>query len=451
MSRWIKQTTGIFNVHNYGAIGDGSTDDTSPIQAAIDAANAVSGGIVYFPQGTYISTLLTLYSNIHLLGDGIGTTTIKLKNSTNTALIQGYNFASLTGGDTTGGIEDFSIQAMTLDGNIANNGTTGYGLRVYGQRYILRDLDFVDWKTNCVYSEWATASSENMEARVDNCRFHKASQAATPTTGALVYWQGPHDSVFTGNSFFYGTSQGVYGVGAAASAGLQFTNCHAYGNYQTYGFDLEGNGSILTACVSEGAADAQIRLKDNNQQVRDCYIFDAGASAPVGIEIDGAGGYVIQNCMLLNCDNGAVLFTDDSSGLGFITGNLIYGTTGDSFAGTPDVSTKFSNNIPIGMDDSPGASVTIATGVAALPAGAEYAKISGEGATADDLTNITPMRRAGDIITIATNHQITLKDVAGGTGQIITGKGGDIIIPQYGVFQIISDNPNWIVISGSYG
>jgi hypothetical protein len=43
-----------FNVKTYGALGDGTTDDTVAIQATIDAATAAGGGIVYFPAGVYI-------------------------------------------------------------------------------------------------------------------------------------------------------------------------------------------------------------------------------------------------------------------------------------------------------------------------------------------------------------------------------------------------------------
>lgn len=47
----IRATTGIYNVLEYGAKGDGATDDTDAIQDALDAA--AGGGTVLFPVGTY--------------------------------------------------------------------------------------------------------------------------------------------------------------------------------------------------------------------------------------------------------------------------------------------------------------------------------------------------------------------------------------------------------------
>jgi hypothetical protein len=59
-----------YNVMNYGAVGDGSNDDTSAIQAAIDATPA-RGGIVFLPVGQYkISSSLSIIKPITLVGAG---------------------------------------------------------------------------------------------------------------------------------------------------------------------------------------------------------------------------------------------------------------------------------------------------------------------------------------------------------------------------------------------
>ena len=43
-----------FSVRRYGARGDGRSDDTAAIQAALNAAHKAGGGTVYIPAGTYL-------------------------------------------------------------------------------------------------------------------------------------------------------------------------------------------------------------------------------------------------------------------------------------------------------------------------------------------------------------------------------------------------------------
>ena len=118
-------TTGqTFNVKDYGAVGDGVHNDQAAIQAAIDAAAKVGGGIVYVPAGTYIigpggpdvsDGAIELFSNVTLQGAGMGTTVLKLADN----VAQQINgFVRTPYGETT---HDVALLDLTLDGNRANN------------------------------------------------------------------------------------------------------------------------------------------------------------------------------------------------------------------------------------------------------------------------------------------------------------------------------------------
>ena len=59
------------NVKDFGAVGDGVTNDTVAMQAALDAANTAGGGSVFVPVGEYIITSpLIVFSDTTLFGDG---------------------------------------------------------------------------------------------------------------------------------------------------------------------------------------------------------------------------------------------------------------------------------------------------------------------------------------------------------------------------------------------
>lgn len=70
----------IVSVKDFGAVGDGITDDTVSIQAALSSLTQYS--TLYFPAGQYLvsSTLTLRTSYVSLLGDGSGATTILRTN-----------------------------------------------------------------------------------------------------------------------------------------------------------------------------------------------------------------------------------------------------------------------------------------------------------------------------------------------------------------------------------
>lgn len=111
------------SVKDFGAVGNGVTDDTAAINAAITAINALGGGTVFFPEGTYLvgdaggNVAISLLSNVTLNGDGINVTIIKLKNSGNAHVI---NAASAS---------NVSITNLTVDGNRANQSLSVHCIR----------------------------------------------------------------------------------------------------------------------------------------------------------------------------------------------------------------------------------------------------------------------------------------------------------------------------------
>jgi len=75
----VTTTNDYFSVLFYGATGNGTTDDTAAVQAAITAAQTHGGGTVYFPAGQYLlkgsgAQLLLVQKQIKIVGDGRGST-----------------------------------------------------------------------------------------------------------------------------------------------------------------------------------------------------------------------------------------------------------------------------------------------------------------------------------------------------------------------------------------
>ncbi len=59
-------STGLFDVRNYGATGDGKTLDTNAVNRAIEAAESAGGGVVLFPPGMYLCFSIHLKSHVRL-------------------------------------------------------------------------------------------------------------------------------------------------------------------------------------------------------------------------------------------------------------------------------------------------------------------------------------------------------------------------------------------------
>jgi hypothetical protein len=111
----------IVSVKDFGAVGDGVTDDTAAIQAAIVAHR--NGEIVWFPDGTYLTSGIIVYSNNHLsFSPGA-----ELKMSANNAVV--VRTRNLVGQDYVSN----ACQRIRIDNlEIDMNSKSGFGLLLEG-------------------------------------------------------------------------------------------------------------------------------------------------------------------------------------------------------------------------------------------------------------------------------------------------------------------------------
>lgn len=329
----VWQSKGVFDVRDYGAVGNGTTDDSTAINAAITAA-AVVGGEVFFPAGTWIAKNLAVKTNVVYRGVGRASV-VKLANAANTDLFVTDNFSSLTGGTTQAGPSGFRFQSLTLDGNRANN-TSGWPLRIYGSSYTVQNVWVREGKSGGVWSQWGSGGT-NMEA-------HWSSFKIFNCEGVLLDWGGPHDSLMVNGSVFNDGTQPlttgklIYIHGQ--NAGTQWTNIHAWGN-STHCIDVIGS-QFFTNCQAEGAITACVRFQSNYAQWTGGHIFGTNSGTEIGLQlgltaVTSAKGNRVANTMFSKFAAGSFpIKFESSAGSNVIEGEIGFPTTATAlYTGTP--------------------------------------------------------------------------------------------------------------------
>jgi len=164
------------SVKDFGAVGDGSTDDTTAIQNAINAlgqlitsnpyansniVSTVGGGILYFPKGKYKVTNTLLYSGGMIWqGDDLGTAIVFTPSSSINCVSP--NTSAYTWGTT---IEQFTIRNMYF---AAANSNAATGLYLANTNAIHLDKVRVDgFNTYGIYIGQSVASSSYCNVLID--------------------------------------------------------------------------------------------------------------------------------------------------------------------------------------------------------------------------------------------------------------------------------------------
>ena len=87
-SPWAAQDKKRIDARQFGAKGDGVTDDTAAILRAIDAADATAPSTLYFPAGIYVvTTSLRAPANVGWFGAGMNKTEIRLNRRIDQSMV----------------------------------------------------------------------------------------------------------------------------------------------------------------------------------------------------------------------------------------------------------------------------------------------------------------------------------------------------------------------------
>lgn len=300
-------------VKTFGAVGDGVTDDSVAIQAAIDyaeslvtsdTANASTGVDVLFPPGAYlIGTTLTVQKNgIRLVGPG-----------GNGAILTG-NTILVNAGDPTNTfrVTDVAFKGLIFKSSSATNATAA--LKLYRTvRALITECNFEGFST-------AIDSYRTTTTQVSKCRF--TASVRTSAGNAFIQLQGLDETVITGTTYTPGGNfflsdcdlNGVSSTSYMESAlrimscdGFYATNCHIYNC--KYGLNVVPDASAANHDILD-------LFFDN------CY-FDGPASTTSGQRQVVLGGTVKETITLADASTDRSVYENIRFDNCYLRGSLL--------------------------------------------------------------------------------------------------------------------------------
>jgi hypothetical protein len=248
-----QQYLGYYSVTSYGAVGDGTTNDTAAVQAAIDAVPS-TGGVVWFPAGTYklVTSALTLKSNLTLLGAGKLASIIKQTTTTVSALA-GVDVTNLT-------IRDLQLQGPTTG---SGNGLILTRSGNPNVRYVRLDNVYV-------------RLFGNDGIQISNCIVSSFDQVVCENNGRHGF-------------YLYGVVAGAAGTSVSMNA------CYANTNTTT-GFNLYNMVyTSLNGCASEGHPTNFLLDTCQGVALTGCG-SEVMASSGTGFKVTGGFGNTLISC-----------------------------------------------------------------------------------------------------------------------------------------------------------
>lgn len=201
---------GVFtNVKDFGAKGDGVTDDASAIRSAL-ASLSSTGGVIYFPVGTYlVKSAVLFYSNQILLFEHGAT--IK-QGAAIDSLMRNYSTTSIGGYD---GTHDSMIIGATFDGGTYTTNNTLLGF-CHAKNITIRDCKFKN-----AYGNWHDLEINSSQyVLVENCDFDGSRK--TGQNGENLQFDG------AGSTSYY--PWGDIKIDSTVCQYIEIRGCHFHGN-----------------------------------------------------------------------------------------------------------------------------------------------------------------------------------------------------------------------------
>lgn len=272
------------SVKDFGAVGDGVTDDTAEINLAIAAATTV-----YLPAGTFIYDASALPDvSVRLIGAGMGRTILKWKDASSESDLLGLS-----------GLVNLAVENLTIDANRQNQtDSTGYYGAVGGaiddqSEISFYKVEFKNGRISDVYLSGPTGAGEFATVQFDRCKFSdglvgdavRAAQAVSVSEGIRI-------SV-NGCDFRQPTGPATYGRGgvvmqrSAGSTALAWGQFDANGNtFENFGrFTLNTLGCIYVYSGSEATTISGNKFK-NSYGTAITVKADCGATSIVGNSVN---------------------------------------------------------------------------------------------------------------------------------------------------------------------